>query len=74
MDTIHLCGVVGTLIKPEKVVGPTTCLPLLGILLDTVRQGAQLPEDKIAGPGKGTNSLKTKHDPQQNLPNAASFP
>lgn len=47
MDMIHLCGVVGALIKPEKVVGPTTCLPLLGILLDTVRQEAQLPDDKL---------------------------
>ena len=47
MDMIHLCEVVGAIIKPEKVVGPTTCLPLLGILLDTVKQEAQLPEDKL---------------------------
>ena len=38
---------VGALIKPEKVVDPTTRLPLLGILLDTVKQEVQLPEDKL---------------------------
>ena len=31
----------------EKVEGPTTSLTLLGILLDTVRMEACLPEDKL---------------------------
>ena len=40
MDMVQLCGQVGALIKPEKVIGPTTSLPLLGILLDTINQVA----------------------------------
>ena len=47
MDMIQLCGQVGALIKPEKVIGPTTSLPLLGILLDTINQEAKLPDDKL---------------------------
>ena len=48
MDMIQLCGNVGALIKPEKVIGPTTSLPLLGILLDTINQEAKLPDEKLA--------------------------
>ena len=48
MDMVQLCGQVGALIKPEKVIGPTTSLPLLGILLDTINQVAKLPDDKLA--------------------------
>ena len=48
MDMIQLCGNVRALIKPEKVIGPTTSLPLLGILLDTINQEAKLPDEKLA--------------------------
>ena len=48
IDMVQLCGHVGALIKPEKVIGPTTSLPLLGILLDTINQEAKLPDDKLA--------------------------
>lgn len=34
-------------IAPHKTVGPTTCLEYLGILLDTVKMEARLPEEKI---------------------------
>ena len=47
MDMIQLCGQIGALIKHEKVIGPTTSLPLLGILLDTINQEAKLPDDKL---------------------------
>lgn len=33
-------------IAPHKTVGPTTCLEYLGILLDTVKMEARLPEEK----------------------------
>ena len=59
-DMIHLCGLVGALIKPEKVVGPTTCLPLLGILLDTVQQEARLPEDKLQALVSELSDFKSK--------------
>ena len=58
MDMIHLCSLVGALIKPEKVVGPTTCLPLLGILL--VQQEAQLPEDKLQALVSVLSEFKSK--------------
>ena len=48
MDMVQLCGQVSALIKPEKVIGPSTSLPLLGILLDTINQEAKLPDDKLA--------------------------
>ena len=39
MDMIHLAMWGGwSPYKTRKVVGPTTCLPLLGIVLDTVRK------------------------------------
>lgn len=57
---IHLCGVVGAFIKLEKVVGPTICLPRLGILLDTVRQEAQLPGDKLQALVKELTEFQNK--------------
>ena len=48
MDMVQLCGHVGALIKPENVIGPTTSLPLLGILLDTINQEAKFPHEKLA--------------------------
>ena len=47
MDMVQLCGHVGALIKPEKVIGPTTSQPLLGILLDTINQEAKFPDEKL---------------------------
>ena len=32
---------------PEKTIGPVTCLTFLGIELDTVRQEARLPQEKL---------------------------
>ena len=32
----------------EKVEGPTTCLPFLGIIVDSDRMEARLPDDKLA--------------------------
>ena len=44
---IWICGVLGFPIAEEKTMGPATTLPFLGITLDTVRQEARLPEDKL---------------------------
>ena len=60
MDVIHLCGLVGALIKPEKMVGLTTCLPLLGIPLDTVQRQAWLPEDKSQALVSELSEFKSK--------------
>ena len=48
LDMDQLCGPVGALIKLEKLLGPTTLLPLLGILLNTIEQEAKLPDDKLS--------------------------
>ena len=46
-DMLLLCQAVQAPVKPEKVLGPTTTLPILGILLDTVAGEAKLPEEKL---------------------------
>ena len=46
-DMLLLCRAVQAPVKPEKVLGPTTTLPFLGILLNTAKGEARLPEDKL---------------------------
>ena len=46
-DMLLLCWAVQAPVKPEKVLGPSTTLPILGILLDTAKGEARLPEDKL---------------------------
>jgi len=43
-----LCQHLGIPLALEKVSGPTTSLAFLGIVIDTVRMEAHLPEDKLA--------------------------
>lgn len=38
---------LGIPIAPHKTIGPTTCLEYLGIILDTVKMEARLPEEKL---------------------------
>ena len=47
-DMLLLCQVVQAPVKPEKVLGPSTTLPILGILLDTIAGEAWLPADKLS--------------------------
>ena len=42
-----ICDIIGIPLAPEKTMGPTHCLPFLGIELDTVRMLAFLPKDKV---------------------------
>ena len=44
---ILMCNYLGVPLAPEKTVGPETVLQFSGITLDSVRQGARLPEDKL---------------------------
>ena len=44
---IQVCRMLDIPLAIEKVAGPTTSLDFLGILLDTVRMEARLPEDKF---------------------------
>ena len=44
-DMLLLCQAVQAPVKPEKVLGPSTTLPILGILLDTI---AGEPADKLS--------------------------
>ena len=46
-DLLLLCRLLGAPVKPEKVLGPATTLPVLGIELDTIAGLARLPEDKL---------------------------
>jgi len=43
----RMCKLLGVPLAPEKTVGPDTCLPFVGIELDTVRSEARLPPEKI---------------------------
>ena len=45
---IQVCQLLNVPLAIEKVEGPSTVLEFLGILLDTVRMQARLPEDKLA--------------------------
>ena len=44
---IEVCQMLGIPLAIAKVEGPTTVLEFLGILLDTTRMEARLPEDKL---------------------------
>jgi len=44
---ITMCNHLGVSLAPEKTVGPATVLQFAGITLDSVRQEACLPEDKL---------------------------
>lgn len=44
---LSVCSEIGIPMAPEKTVGPVTCLTFLGIELDTVKQEARLPKDKL---------------------------
>ena len=45
MDMVQLYSHVGTLLKPEKVIVPTTSLSLW---MDTIDQEAKFPDNKLA--------------------------
>ena len=44
---IQVCKALGVPLALEKVAGPTMVLDFLGILLDTIRMEAQLPDEKL---------------------------
>ena len=44
---LRLCGYLGVPIAQEKTVGPDTVLQFAGITLDSVKQEARLPDDKL---------------------------
>ena len=44
----HLCHSLGVPLALEKVEGPATCLPFLGIILDSEHMEVHLPDDKLA--------------------------
>lgn len=46
-DMLLLCSAVQAPLKPEKVLGPSPVLVILGIELDTVQMQARLPEEKL---------------------------
>ena len=45
--------------KPEKVLGPTTTLPILGIVPDTARGEARLPDNKLSALKQELNKFHT---------------
>ena len=45
--SIAVCSFLGLLLHPDKCIGPSTCLVVLGIELDSMAQGARLPMDKL---------------------------
>ena len=48
VDTIiQICNHLGIPLALEKVEGPATTLPFLGIVVDAIRMEARLPEDKL---------------------------
>ena len=44
---VHICNYLGVPLALEKVEGPPTALPFLGIILDTVTMEARLPQEKL---------------------------
>ena len=45
---VSLCEYIGVPLAPEKTVGPDSVLQFAGIILDSVRMEARLPDDKLA--------------------------
>ena len=43
-----VCWSLGLSLHPNKCIGPSTCLVVLGIELDSLEQSARLPADKLA--------------------------
>ena len=46
---INLCARLGLPLAREKVEGPSTCLPFLGIEIDSIAQELRLPAEKLSG-------------------------
>ena len=44
---VPLCAYLGVPLPPEKTVGPDTMLQFAGIILDSERMEARLPEEKL---------------------------
>ena len=44
---LHVAALLGALVAMEKVAGPTTTLPFLGLILDSIRQEIRLPPEKL---------------------------
>jgi len=44
---VDTCALIGVPIKQEKTVNATTCIQFLGIILDSHKMEARLPEDKV---------------------------
>ena len=44
---INLCALLGLPLAVEKVEGPSTCIPFLGIEIDSVAQELRLPSEKL---------------------------
>ena len=65
-ESLRLCEALGVPIAPHKVVGPTTALPFLGILIDTEECMLKLPTDKllrlkrVIGQWQGKKSCKKR--------------
>ncbi len=59
---LTLCALMHVPIKASKTVRSTTCITFLGIVLDSIRQEARLPEDKLIRYKKvlGEFQLKSK--------------
>jgi len=55
-----VCNDLGVPLASEKQAGPSTKLEFLGIIIDTVRQELQLPEDKLARLRVLTDRLKSR--------------
>ena len=43
----HIAALLGALVAMEKIAGPTTILPFLGLILDSVQQEICLPPEKL---------------------------
>lgn len=44
---LHIAALLGALVAMEKIAGPTTILPILGLILDSVRQEICLTPEKL---------------------------
>ena len=47
MAFTNLCQEIGVPLPPDKTVGPSTAIPFLGIILDTVNHEARQPDDNL---------------------------
>lgn len=59
-NMIHTCDILGFEVQPQKIVAPSTCVEVLGIVIDTVKQELRISEERLSAVLSELNTWKYK--------------